>query len=155
MKRLRSMGVMADSPSKRILIVEDDEDNRKILIYRLRRLEGVEIREAANGREAVESAASEAPDLIIMDIHMPVMNGFEAAERIRLLDGRAGRVPIIALTAEELSRAAAGGGVSSVSDYIQKPIVDPQTLNAKVLYWLGRDHGATVPAQPAAVGLAH
>lgn len=153
MKRLRSMGVMADSSSKRILIVEDDDDNRKILIYRLRRLEGVELSEATNGREAVERAASEAPDLVIMDIHMPVMNGFEAAKRIRLLAGPTGRVPIIALTAEELSRAASAGDASAVSDYIQKPIVDPETLNAKVLFWLGRDHGETVQTPAAAVGM--
>jgi CheY-like chemotaxis protein len=144
---------MADSPCKRILIVEDDEDNRKILTYRLRRLEGVELSEAANGLEAVERAAAEAPDLIIMDIHMPVMNGFEAAERIRMLAGPTGRVPIIALTAEELSRAASTGDTSAVSDYIQKPIVDPETLNAKVLFWLGRDHGEPVQTRPAAVGL--
>jgi len=150
---LSSMSLMSGPPAKRILIVEDDDDNRKILVYRLRRLDGVELAEAVNGLDAVEQAAADLPDLIIMDIHMPVMDGFEAAQRIRAMGGAAARVPIIALTAEELARAALTGGASAVTDYLQKPIVDPAILNAKILFWLGRTHNDTLRSVPAQVGL--
>jgi len=135
---------MASARTKRVLVVEDNEDNRKILVYRLRRLgkhfEELIIDEAADGLEAVASAATNSPDLIIMDINMPVMDGFEAARMIRALDSPAARTPIIALTAESLSLSDSRCAQTGVSDYLQKPIVDPDTLQAKVMFWIVREH---------------
>lgn len=135
---------MASTQIRRVLVVEDNEDNRKILVYRLRRLrnhfEDLIIDEAADGMEAVASAAANTPDLIIMDINMPVMDGFEAARVIRSLEGPAAHVPILALTAESLSLDDSRCAQTGVSDYLQKPIVDPETLQTKVLFWIERKH---------------
>jgi CheY-like chemotaxis protein len=137
--------------TKRVLIVEDNDDNRKILIYRLRRIANVEIEEAANGLEAVRIVAANPPDLIIMDVHMPVMNGLEATRRIRALGDDGAALPIIALTAEPLDRARTTDG-NGVTDFIQKPIVDPDSLRAKVAYWLEHRHGESLATLPRAVG---
>ena len=135
--------------AKRVLIVEDNDDNRKILVYRLRRIANVVIEEAANGLEAVRAVAENPPDLVIMDVHMPVMNGLEATRRIRALGDDGAALPIIALTAEPLDHAR-GGYSDGVTDFIQKPIVDPDSLRAKVSYWLEHRHGE-IAAMPRAV----
>src|SRR5439155_3744514 len=72
---------------KKILVVEDNEDNRRILVYRLRKIGRFDIREAANGQQAIEAVKVERPDLIFMDLKMPVMDGWEATKRIHEMDG--------------------------------------------------------------------
>src|SRR5262245_26681461 len=67
---------------KRILVVEDNEDNRRILLYRLRKIGDFEIIETENGAEAVAAVLERPPDLIFMDLKMPVMDGWEATRRI-------------------------------------------------------------------------
>jgi len=136
---LRSMELMALGSVKRVLIVEDNDDNRKILVYRLRRIADLEIDEAANGLEALHAVETHAPDLVIMDVHMPVMDGLEAARRIREFDDDRGTVPSIALTAEPLDERG-NDERNSVTDFLQKPIIDPAALRAKVMYWLERRH---------------
>jgi CheY-like chemotaxis protein len=151
MTGLRSMEWMEAGSTKRVLIVEDNDDNRKILVYRLQRIGDLEIEEASNGLEALRTAERTPLDLVIMDVHMPVMDGLEAARRIRSLDGECGDVPIIALTAEPLDERRAEE-CSGVTDFIQKPIVDPAALRAKVAYWIQRRHGeqSFAPAATAA-----
>src|SRR5947199_10152681 len=75
-----------DEP-KKILIVEYDEDCRVILTCRLRKLGRFDIREAANGQQAIDAVHADPPDLIFMDDRMPVMHGWEATKRIREMDG--------------------------------------------------------------------
>src|SRR5262249_58334288 len=84
--------------AKRTLVVEDNLDNRRILVYRLKRIGEFEIVEASNGEEALAIVqTAPPPDLIFMDLKMPVMDGWEATKRIRQLEfGR--DIPIIALT---------------------------------------------------------
>src|SRR5262245_57720477 len=90
--------VTANMALKKILVVEDNEDNRRILVYRLKKIGQFDIREATNGQEAIDAVKADAPDLIFMDLKMPVMDGWEATKRIREMDG-GDTIRIIALTA--------------------------------------------------------
>ena len=116
---------------KKILVVEDTEDNRQIL-RDLLSMAGYEMVEAHDGAEGVEKAAEHRPDLILMDIQMPVMDGFETTAAIRTREKETGgHLPIVALTAhamkgdEEKARAAGCDG------YITKPI-DTRRLGAQL-----------------------
>ncbi|MGH7458999.1 MAG: response regulator [Longimicrobiaceae bacterium] len=125
------MTAPAGSLHATILIAEDHADSRDALQAILESA-GYEVRLAHNGREAVERAEEVRPDLIVMDIMMPEVDGFEATRRLR---GRPGfeNTPIIALTAMEGSRAltlAAG-----CNDHVLKP-VNIRTFLEKVRDWL-------------------
>jgi CheY-like chemotaxis protein len=120
-------------PSK-LLFVEDNADIRRLLVKRLKR-RGYEVVEAENGREGVEKAVMETPDLILMDMAMPVLDGIEATKELKA-DDRVSAIPVIALTAfsddEKREKAAEAG----FSDYVTKPI-QFQGLLAKIEAWLG------------------
>lgn len=122
---------------KRILVVEDNVDNRRILVYRLRRIGDFEIIEASNGEEALEIVQTDPPpDLVFMDLKMPVMDGWEATRRIRSLDlGR--HIPIIALTAQAMAGDEQKALAAGCDDYLAKPIVDPNVVRVKVERLLG------------------
>jgi two-component system cell cycle response regulator DivK len=116
---------------KRILVVEDNLDNRRILVYRLRRIGDFEIFEASNGQEALGMVEVQKPDLIFMDLKMPVMDGWEATRRIRTMEiGR--RIPIIALTAQAMAGDEQKALAAGCDDYVAKPIVDPNVVRDKL-----------------------
>lgn len=123
--------------AKRILIVEDNEDNRRILVYRLRKIGSFEVLEASNGIEALELLRQTPPDLIFLDLKMPVMDGWETARRIRAMDGAIQRVPIIAITAQAMAGDEEIALSSGCDDYLAKPIVDSQLVRQKVERFLG------------------
>jgi CheY-like chemotaxis protein len=123
---------------KKILVVEDNLDNRRILVYRLKRMGEFDIVEASNGEEAVDMVGREKPDLIFMDLKMPVMDGWEATRRIRLLP-EGGRTPIIALTAQAMVGDEQKALAAGCDDYVAKPIVDPNVVREKVERLLARD----------------
>ncbi|MFI5397153.1 MAG: response regulator [Candidatus Binatia bacterium] len=116
---------------KKILVVEDNLDNRRILVYRLRRIGDFEILEAGNGIEALRLVEGEVPDLIFMDLKMPVMDGWEATRRIRA-GGDARRIPIIALTAQAMAGDEQKALAAGCDDYVAKPIVDPDLIREKL-----------------------
>jgi CheY-like chemotaxis protein len=103
-----------------ILVVEDSEDNREILRYVLR-ASGYGVLEATNGEQAVDICREKHPDLILMDLSMPVLDGYGAAEQIRRLN-EFDNTPIIAVSAHATmdyrAKALAGG----FNDYLTKPI---------------------------------
>ena len=116
---------------KRILVVEDNEDNRRILLYRLKKIGDFEVIETANGAEAVAAVEESVPDLIFMDLKMPVMDGWEATRRIRELEnGR--EVPIIALTAQAMAGDEQKALDNGCNDYLAKPVVDPSLVKEKL-----------------------
>lgn len=115
----------------RILVVEDNLDNRRILVYRLRRFGDFEITEACNGEEALGLVRAQAPDLIFMDLKMPVMDGWEATRQIRALEGGK-RIAIIALTAQAMVGDEQKALAAGCDDYLAKPIVDPNAVREKV-----------------------
>jgi two-component system cell cycle response regulator DivK len=121
---------------KTILVVEDNLDNRRILVYRLRRIGEFRIIEASNGQEALDAVEAERPDLIFMDLKMPVMDGWEATRRIRTREtGR--RIPIIAVTAQAMAGDEQKALAAGCDDYVAKPIVDPNVVREKMERLLG------------------
>jgi two-component system, cell cycle response regulator DivK len=124
--------------AKRILVVEDNLDNRRILVYRLKRIGDFDIIEASNGEEALAIVqASSPPDLIFMDLKMPVMDGWEATKKIRQL--QLGRdIPIIALTAQAMAGDEQKALAAGCDDYLAKPIVDLSVVRTKMERLLNR-----------------
>lgn len=111
----------------KILVVEDDEQSLYLITFILQR-QGIDVIQAMNGIKAVDRAKAETPDLILMDMQLPEMDGFEAAGRIKA-DPETSDIPIIALTAyamkgdrEKTLRAGCDG-------YIAKPINPDTVLN--------------------------
>lgn len=111
---------------QRILLVEDNDDNWDMLSRRLQR-RGYDVSRAADGREAVDMATSTAPDLILMDVNLPVMDGLEATRLIRAAASDK-RVPIIALTAHALTGDHNKAFEAGVDDYHTKPVELPRLL---------------------------
>jgi len=121
---------------KKILVVEDNEDNRRILVYRLRKIGQFDIREAANGQQAIEAVKAELPDLIFMDLKMPVMDGWEATKRIRQMPS-GDTVRIIALTAQAMAGDEQKALAIGCDDYLAKPVVDPDLVRQKLERLIG------------------
>jgi two-component system, cell cycle response regulator DivK len=107
--------------SKRILVVEDRDDSRTILVSILRRFCGYETIEAANGAEAIEKAVAEKPDLILMDLDLPDISGVDAAKAVKENPNTA-HIPIVAQTAWS-SRQWKGKVLRiGMVDYLEKPV---------------------------------
>jgi CheY-like chemotaxis protein len=123
--------------SKTILVVEDQDDARSFLVQYLV-LEGYRVEEAENGREATEAVRRRSPDLILMDLNMPEMDGFSAAEQINRYKDLFGEIPIIAMTAYDthgMKEAALRAGCRA---YMRKPL-DIQHLNEVISGIVGLD----------------
>jgi CheY-like chemotaxis protein len=125
---------------KRVLIADNGRDNRKILRAQLERMGSFDIEEAANGLEALRSIEKTRPDVVLMDMHMPYMDGYEATRRIRASANGIATVPIIALTTACLSYEIERCSRAGASDYIAKPFADAELLRVKVLFWSGLGH---------------
>jgi two-component system cell cycle response regulator DivK len=117
---------------KKILVVEDNEDNRHILVYRLRKIGDFEILEASHGQEALEMIAQNPPDLMFLDLKLPILDGWETARRIRAMSGPIKTLPIIALTAQAMMGDEEKALAAGCDDYIAKPIVDSKIVKEKV-----------------------
>jgi CheY-like chemotaxis protein len=110
----------------KILIVEDNEMNRDMLSRRLER-RGYTIVIAVDGGAGVEMARTEAPDLILMDMSLPVMDGWEASRRIKG-DPATAAIPIIALTAHAMTNDRDKSLQAGCNDYDTKPVELPRLL---------------------------
>jgi CheY-like chemotaxis protein len=128
---------------KRVLLAEDEPINREVVCGLLEAV-GLQVLQAKDGLQAVEMAASQRPDLVLMDMQMPGLDGLAATARIRQLP-RGAVLPIVALTAnafdDDRAQCLAGG----MDDFIAKPI-DPDLLFERVLHWLA---APTVPVVAA------
>ncbi|HEY7247382.1 MAG TPA: response regulator [Xanthobacteraceae bacterium] len=112
--------------TKRILVVEDQENSLKILRDLLSHA-SFEIIEAKNGEEAVRAAAAERPDLILMDIQLPLLDGYEATRRIKA-DPSLCAIPIIAVTSYALSGDEPKIRAAGCDDFVPKPYSPRQLL---------------------------
>ncbi len=115
--------------SQTILVIEDQEDNRRILRDLLTSA-GFEIVEAVDGERGVAAAAAHVPDLILMDIQLPVIDGLEATRRIKA-QAALRHIPIIAVTSYALSGDEAKAREAGCDGYVTKPF-SPRQLLAKV-----------------------
>jgi CheY-like chemotaxis protein len=117
---------MEANGATRILLVEDNELNRDMLSRRLQR-RGYEVSMVLDGREAVDQATRMRPDLILMDIDLPVMNGWEATRALRQ-QAKTASIPIIALTAHALTTDRDRAIDAGCDDYQSKPVDFPALL---------------------------
>jgi two-component system, cell cycle response regulator DivK len=120
--------------SKRILVVEDQEDNRRIIRDMLSTTD-YELTEAKDGEQALAAVAKQRPDLILMDIQLPGIDGYEATRRIKA-DPSLNSIPIIAVTSYALSGEEQKARAAGCDDYVAKPY-SPRQLLAKIRQHLG------------------
>jgi two-component system, cell cycle response regulator DivK len=120
--------------SKRILVVEDQEDNRQIL-RDLFVNAGYELIEVGDGKAALPAALKHHPDLILMDIELPLLDGYEATRRIKA-DPATGHIPIVAVTSYALVGDEAKTREAGCDGYVAKPF-SPRHLLEKVREFLG------------------
>ncbi len=119
--------------SKRILVVEDHEENRRI-VRDLLTSAGYEMIEAVTGEEGVTFAETQRPDLILMDIQLPGLDGYEATRRIKA-NPALRQIPIIAVTSYALSGDDVKAREAGCDDYVTKPF-SPRALLAKIREYL-------------------
>ncbi len=122
--------------TKRILVVEDQEDNRRIMRDMLRKA-GFEVLEATTGEQGVILAETHMPDLILMDIQMPVLDGYEATRRIKSIP-KLKEIPIIVVTSYALSGEDAKAQAAGAAGYVSKPF-SPRQLLAEIRHFLPSD----------------
>jgi two-component system cell cycle response regulator DivK len=120
--------------AKRILVIEDHEENRQIMRDLLTHA-GYEMLEALSGETGVAAAGRERPDLILMDIQLPGVDGYEATRRIKA-DPALRHIPIIAVTSYALSGDDQKARAAGCDDYVTKPF-SPRALLGKIREHLG------------------
>jgi CheY-like chemotaxis protein len=119
---------------KRILAVDDDAHILKLVSFSLK-AGGYEVLEAADGLSAIDVATAEKPDLILMDVMMPALDGYEACRRLKANPDTAD-IPVIMLTAKTQASEQKTGHDSGATEYICKPFT-PKDLVAQVRSFLG------------------
>ena len=131
--------------ARRLLLVEDSVTNQ-LVASTLLKMAGYRVDVASNGMEAVSAVKSRSFDLVLMDIAMPEMDGVAATRAIRALPAPAGRIPIVAMTANAMVGDRERFLEAGMNDYVPKPIERPYLL-ATIARWL--------PAAPATVSNRH
>jgi DNA-binding response OmpR family regulator len=124
-----------DRPQPVVLAADDDEDILELVAFRLER-SGYTVLRARDGEEALRVALEAKPDLAVLDVMMPKLDGFELTRRLRAEDATS-RMPIILLTARAQDADVQAGFDAGADDYLRKPF-SPQELRARVQAILGR-----------------
>jgi CheY-like chemotaxis protein len=135
----------------RVLLAEDNELNQQVAREFLAK-GGLNVVIANNGQEALDAAQQQAFDVVLMDLHMPVMDGFEATRRIHALPGLE-RLPIIAMTAAAMSQDRAASIAAGMIAHVAKP-VDPQELADVLVRWVQprpADQAQNKPDEPVVI----
>ncbi len=134
------MTTKSDRP--RVLLVDDYPDAREMYSEYLD-FSGFEVIEAANGMEALQRAADESPDIILMDLSLPVMDGWEATRRLKS-DPRTAGIPVVALTGHALAGISEGARQAGCDAFVTKPCL-PEDLVKEIRKVLSR---GAAPANP-------
>jgi two-component system alkaline phosphatase synthesis response regulator PhoP len=112
----------------KILIAEDERDIRELIAFSLQGLGGFSVVQASNGVDAVERAAAELPDLILMDVRMPRMTGYEACKKLKENDSTKS-IPVIFLSAKGQESEIQQGLNAGAEEYILKPFAPDELVN--------------------------
>ena len=126
-----------------VILAEDDLDIQLVARLALKRA-GFTVKVVNNGQEAIDAVKNDRPDLIFMDLKMPVMDGWEATKRIRQMEN-GNAVRIIALTAQAMAGDEEKALAIGCDDYLAKPVVDPEMVREKVERLL-KKYGPTLAA---------
>lgn len=124
-----------DASPPRIVVADDEVDVRELVAYRLSR-SGYEVIEAQDGEQALRLALENPPDLAVLDVMMPKLDGYELTRRLRA-EPSTQRVPVILLTARAQEADVSQGFEAGADDYLRKPF-NPDELLARVRAVLGR-----------------
>ncbi|MCW7493623.1 ATP-binding protein [Leptospira sp. 2 VSF19] len=135
LRKNHSLKVSSDLSGKRVLIADDIEINRSIVIRFLKRW-GIECEEASDGEEVLSKLVNEKFDLILMDLHMPNMDGYMTTKRIRA-NSLWSKIPIIALTASAQLETQDKIHAVGMNDFISKPFY-PNELHKKLTHWISK-----------------
>ena len=120
--------------AKKILAVDDEPDILKVVIFRLKKI-GYEVITAIDGKEALDLAERERPDLILLDLRLPIINGYEVCQKIKA-DEKLKKIPVILLTASTSSEFAEKMKEYQADDYLVKPF-EPEELLTKIKKFIG------------------
>ena len=134
---------MADA---RVLVVDDEPDILSILVYQLSK-EGYRVSTAVNGQAAISTAIEERPDLVVLDLMLPGIDGYEVLTRLRQNE-RTATIPVILLTAKREEEERLRGFEVGADDYVTKPF-SPRELVLRVQALLRRTHAEPVAASQA------
>jgi two-component system, cell cycle response regulator DivK len=138
---------VSESPRKPLVLVVDDfADNREMYSEYLS-FSGYDVIEARNGKEAVDAAQARLPDIIIMDLSLPVMDGWEATRRLKA-DDRTRRIPVVALTGHALAGHSKGAKDAGCDSFLAKPCL-PDQLVAEIRRMLAEGKPAVIKAKGA------
>ena len=124
----------ANTERPRVLLVDDYSDAREMYSEYLK-FSGFDVVEAANGVEALQRALDSSPDIILMDLSLPVMDGWEATRRLKQ-DTRTARIPVVALTGHALSGISEGAKSVGCDAFVTKPCL-PEDLVQQIRHVLG------------------
>lgn len=127
----------------RTILLVDDADDVRSAVRRLLELEGYEVLEATNGREGLQALYSSRPDLVMLDVNMPDMDGWETLDRVRELTS----VPVLMLSARGERGDKVRGLRGGADDYVVKPF-EPEELYARIEALLRRASGSDEPPPP-------
>lgn len=127
--------MIGSSPRTRVLLVDDYTDAREMYSEYLK-FSGFDVVEAANGLEALQRAIDTTPDIILMDLSLPVMDGWEATRRLKA-DPRTSSIPVVALTGHALSGTNEGAVKAGCDAFVTKPCL-PEDLVSEIRTVLGR-----------------
>lgn len=133
---------MTDKPEPLVLVVEDYQDAREMYAAYLQ-FSGYRVAEATNGLEAIERATELLPDIILMDLALPKMDGWEATRRLKL-DDKTRHIPIVALTGHALAGHAEGARQAGCDSFVTKPCL-PDALVAEIRRMLSLRDQAGAP----------
>ena len=140
---------LSHTPALRVLVVDDHPVNRDYMHALLTHF-GHTVTLRTNGREAVDTVTDGSFDIVLMDLHMPLMDGFDATRAIRMLPAPAGRVPIVALTADAFPETREAAKRVGMNDFLAKPVQPLDLADCLARFFAAPTPPAPTPPDPTA-----